>query len=229
MSPICGPPPCTTTGLMRGLLQQHDVAGEAARQLLLAHGVAAVFHHDDLLVVALHVRQRLGQDAGDVVGRNGHRGDLSNSRQRAAAPGSVRLLAHVPEVGTGFANSTSAGMTGCGRMRRGGGCARNMPGHRYPGCGALCGATLPEQARDRRAQLGDAGAGARGGREHLGIGGRTLGERGLGRGDRRPASSAASPRRPWSARPGSSPPPRRAVSSTASSAALRPWRASIST
>ena len=47
----------------RGLLQQHHVAGEIARGLLLAHGVAAVFHHDDFLVVALHVRQRLGQDA----------------------------------------------------------------------------------------------------------------------------------------------------------------------
>ena len=48
----------------RGLLEQDDVAGEVARRLLLAHGVAAVFHDDDLLVVALHVRQRLGQDAG---------------------------------------------------------------------------------------------------------------------------------------------------------------------
>ncbi len=40
-----------------------------ARHLLVAHGVAAIFHHDDLLVVALHVRQRLGEDArllGDV-------------------------------------------------------------------------------------------------------------------------------------------------------------------
>ena len=47
----------------RGLLQQHDVAGEIARGLLLAHGMAAVFDDDDLLVVALHVRQRLRQDA----------------------------------------------------------------------------------------------------------------------------------------------------------------------
>ncbi len=35
-----------------------------ARRLLVAHGVAAVFHDDDLLVVALHVRQRFRQDAG---------------------------------------------------------------------------------------------------------------------------------------------------------------------
>ena len=47
----------------RGLLQQHDVAGEVARGLFLAHGMAAVFDHDDLLVIALHVRQRLDQDA----------------------------------------------------------------------------------------------------------------------------------------------------------------------
>jgi hypothetical protein len=30
-----------------GLLEQHHVAGEVARALLVAHGVAAVFHHDD--------------------------------------------------------------------------------------------------------------------------------------------------------------------------------------
>ena len=51
-----------------GLLQQHDVAGEIARRLLLAHGVAAVFHDDDFLVVALHVRQRLDEDARLVCG-----------------------------------------------------------------------------------------------------------------------------------------------------------------
>ena len=39
---------------------------------LVAHRVAAVFHHDDLLVVLLHVRQRLDEDAGLVLGRNGH-------------------------------------------------------------------------------------------------------------------------------------------------------------
>ena len=63
-----------------GLLHQHDVAGEIARDLLLAHGVAAVFHHDGLLVVALHVRQRLRQDAGDVVGRDGHGGHGATGR-----------------------------------------------------------------------------------------------------------------------------------------------------
>ena len=56
----------------RGLLQQHDVAREAARQLLVAHGVAAVLHDDDLLVVALHVRQRLGEEcAAARCGRHG--------------------------------------------------------------------------------------------------------------------------------------------------------------
>ena len=45
----------------------------------VAHGVAAVFDDDDLLVVALHVRQRLDEDLGldvDVGKRLGHR-DLS--------------------------------------------------------------------------------------------------------------------------------------------------------
>ena len=48
----------------RGLLQQHHVAGEFLRGVFLAHGVAAVFDHDDFLVVALHMRQRFGEDAG---------------------------------------------------------------------------------------------------------------------------------------------------------------------
>ena len=56
----------------RGLFQQHDVAGELARRFLLAHGVAAVFHHDYLLVVALHMRQRFGQNLGLVVRGNRH-------------------------------------------------------------------------------------------------------------------------------------------------------------
>jgi hypothetical protein len=34
-----------------GLFQHHDVAGEGARAALVAHGMAAIFHHDDLLVV----------------------------------------------------------------------------------------------------------------------------------------------------------------------------------
>ena len=41
----------------RGLLQQHDVAGEFARLILRAHGVAAVFDDDDFLVIALHIGQ----------------------------------------------------------------------------------------------------------------------------------------------------------------------------
>jgi hypothetical protein len=35
--------------------------------MLISHGVAAVFDDDSRLVIALHVRQRLGEDAGDVV------------------------------------------------------------------------------------------------------------------------------------------------------------------
>jgi hypothetical protein len=49
-----------------GLLQQHDVARERARHVLVAHGVAAVLDDDGFLVVALHVRQRLGEDPGGV-------------------------------------------------------------------------------------------------------------------------------------------------------------------
>ena len=46
-------------GVDAGLFEQHDVAGEFARLRLVAHRVAAVFHHDGGIVVAQHVRQRL--------------------------------------------------------------------------------------------------------------------------------------------------------------------------
>src|SRR5262249_59224998 len=51
-------------GVAGGLLEQTDVARKVRPRLFRANGVAAVFHDDDLLVVALHVRQRFGQDAG---------------------------------------------------------------------------------------------------------------------------------------------------------------------
>ena len=75
-----------------GLLHQHDVAGEAPGHLLLAHGVAAVFHHDDFLVVALHVGQRFRQDVGDIVRRDGHRGIIRAIRRRTAGMNPLRLL-----------------------------------------------------------------------------------------------------------------------------------------
>jgi hypothetical protein len=58
----------------RGLLQQHDVAGEASCRRLFAHGVAAIFHHDDLVVILLHMGQRFRQNAGDLERRYGHGG-----------------------------------------------------------------------------------------------------------------------------------------------------------
>ena len=47
-----------------GLLQQHDVAREILGKLGIAHGMAAIFHHHGLPVVALHVGQRFGQHLG---------------------------------------------------------------------------------------------------------------------------------------------------------------------
>ncbi len=64
-------------GVDRGLLQQHDVAGKGLGGLFRAHGVAAIFDDDGFLVIFLHVRQRLGQDAGLVERadiRVGHEG-----------------------------------------------------------------------------------------------------------------------------------------------------------
>ena len=64
MVSICGPPPCTTTGLIAVCSSSTTSRANFARGVFLAHGVAAVFDHDDFLVVALHMRQRFGEDAG---------------------------------------------------------------------------------------------------------------------------------------------------------------------
>ncbi len=63
-----------------GLLQQNDVAGEGFREVFGAHGMAAIFDDDGFLVIPLHVRQRLGQDAGLIewtdIWRVGHEAGL---------------------------------------------------------------------------------------------------------------------------------------------------------
>ena len=63
-----------------GLLQENDVARERLGEIFRAHGMAAIFDDDGFLVILLHVRQRLGQDAGLVertdIGRVGHEADL---------------------------------------------------------------------------------------------------------------------------------------------------------
>ena len=68
-----------------GLLQKHHVLGEVARLVLIPHRVTAILHHDDRIVVAQHVRQRLHQYLGLLLGRGverlGHRG----SQGRVAA------------------------------------------------------------------------------------------------------------------------------------------------
>jgi len=48
-----------------GLLQQRDVAGKGASEFLVAHGVPAVLHHDGLVLVTLHERQR-GREKGGL-------------------------------------------------------------------------------------------------------------------------------------------------------------------
>jgi hypothetical protein len=68
-----------------GLLEQHDVAGEIARHRFVAHGVAAVLHHHDRLVVVLHVRQRFGQNARLRVGVGGNVGFGHVAESRSGA------------------------------------------------------------------------------------------------------------------------------------------------
>ncbi len=87
---ICGPPPCTTTGLIAACSSSTMSRAKGAGELLVAHGVAAVFHHDGFLVVALHIGQRLGQDPG-LVGRRGVHGhflcDVSRGARRRCSTG----------------------------------------------------------------------------------------------------------------------------------------------
>ena len=44
-----------------GLLEQCDIARKGLAELGIAHGVAAIFHHDRLVLVALHERQGLNE------------------------------------------------------------------------------------------------------------------------------------------------------------------------
>jgi len=52
-------------------LQQHHVPGEGLLQVLVGHGVAAVFDHDGFAVEAFDVGQGLGQDVGLEAGIRG--------------------------------------------------------------------------------------------------------------------------------------------------------------
>src|ERR1700752_4857986 len=78
----------------RGLLQQHDVTRKGLRGFLVAHGMAAIFDDDGFLVVFLHMRQRLGQDAGLVERADmggGHERVSHGGRWRDVGPVSIRL------------------------------------------------------------------------------------------------------------------------------------------
>ena len=77
-------------GLQAGLLEEHDILGEIFRRGAVAHGVAAIFDDDDLLIVALHVGQGLDQNfrahmhvrEGVFCQRFFHREALSSLRRR---------------------------------------------------------------------------------------------------------------------------------------------------
>ena len=56
----------------RRLLEKDYVASEFAGQMLGAHGVTAILHHDGFFVVALHIRQGFRQDLSLLKGRHVH-------------------------------------------------------------------------------------------------------------------------------------------------------------
>ena len=109
MSPICGPPPCTTTGLMAVCSISTMSRAKLRASVLFAHGVAAVFHHDDLLVVALHVRERLRQDARRCRGakRSSWR-SFERSAERRGSKVAAPFSACSGKVGIGFPHAASA-------------------------------------------------------------------------------------------------------------------------
>ena len=62
----------------------YEVAGELVREARIDHGMPAIFHHDDLVVIALQEGQRLRQDAGGFVDRNfGHLASVPAGRKAA--------------------------------------------------------------------------------------------------------------------------------------------------
>ena len=79
--------PVDDHGVDAGLLQKHHVLGEIAGFLLVAHRVAAIFHHDDRVVVAQHVGERLHQNLGFQLRRGvqgvGHHGIRKGKAERA--------------------------------------------------------------------------------------------------------------------------------------------------
>ena len=64
ISLICGPPPCTTTGLTLHCFISTTSRAKSARPVVAAHRVAAELDDDRRAVVALQVGQRLGERAG---------------------------------------------------------------------------------------------------------------------------------------------------------------------
>jgi hypothetical protein len=51
-----------------GLLQKRDILREGLSERGVAHGVAAIFHHDGLVFVALHIGQRPCKNVGFALG-----------------------------------------------------------------------------------------------------------------------------------------------------------------
>ena len=51
-------------GIDTGLFEQNHVTGEIPRNLVVAHGMAAIFDDDDCIVIAQHMRQGLHQYRG---------------------------------------------------------------------------------------------------------------------------------------------------------------------
>ena len=75
-------------------LQQHDILGKGARQIGIAHRVAAIFHHEGAAGIGLQIGQRLGQRFGLLQ----HGGIV---RHRSGFPSSQRPSFTAPTIRKG--------------------------------------------------------------------------------------------------------------------------------
>ena len=112
-SVICGPPPCTTTGLMPTGSSSTTSWAKLSLSSVALHRVAAVFDYEGLAAKALDIGQRLDQHLGSIVDRIFAPRALP-LQQTTASPGRAAL-----SIGLGprlAGRIPAQGSTGCYRM-----------------------------------------------------------------------------------------------------------------
>ena len=114
------------------LLQQCDIAAELMRQILLAHRMAAVFHHHGRAGVTAQERQGLRQNTG-LFGRGGNVAGVSVcfAHRAALGRGGMRGQAHPPVRIPGYTVRHTPGRISIGKPGSYSGKARRRGGRKY--------------------------------------------------------------------------------------------------